>query len=82
MDMIELAERVRHCECCHRVATLKATWSFGSNFLCGGCFQDGQAQTDEVEEYEMATFGGAWGLPERPTVEMLPRALSAKDETP
>jgi len=73
------AARVRRCECCHGVASIKATWSSGSNFLCDGCFLDGQAQTDEVEAHEMALFGGSWGLPERPTVQPL-RALTKEPD--
>ena len=68
------------CERCHGAATLKATWSFGSSWLCDGCFADGQAETDEVEAHEMNVFGGAWGIPERPQVERAGlTALSEKD---
>ncbi|KPH74069.1 hypothetical protein [Bosea vaviloviae] len=68
------------CDRCHGTATLKATWSSGSNLLCDGCFADGQAETDEVEAYEMATFGGAWGIPERPHVQRLARAALSVSE--
>lgn len=67
------AEAIR-CESCHGLATCKATWSSGSNFLCYECLAGGQADTDEVEAHEMSVFGAAWGIPERPVVTPIPFA--------
>lgn len=75
-----LAKTVEPCERCHRPADLKATWSFGENFLCDECFAAGQAESDEVEAHEMQNFGGAYGVPERPSVVRL-RARATSGES-